>query len=196
MNNTGTLLSYSNQRRNSVVSIESVSTNATEGNRPGAGRGLGQLYDAAGVRLERGLGRLAHRLRRRRSQSTSTSSGTSPYTSGSPATSQTSLSSYTTRFTLSTNATLPNLPGAGRFLGNVYDSSGRALEKGLNALATQAGLGPDACMLRIKAEMREEGFIESAQLAAAAHRSPKKLFELVSEKKVTEECKRMLRYAR
>ena len=57
------------------------------------------------------------------------------------------------------------------------------MEKGLNAMATQAGLGPDACMLRIKEEMREQGYIEKAQLAAAAHRSPKKLFELVFEKK-------------
>ena len=198
------------RQHDNLGSTESISTNATISDKVGAGRGLSRLYDAAGSRFERRVNRVVAKLKRRGGRSSisddsSSSLGSStstldanPTTPGLPhSTSETSLVSYTTGFTLSTNATLPGLVGAGRLIGKIYDASGQVLETRVNALATQAGFGPDACLGRIKGLMREASHTDSAQLAAAAKRSPKKLMELMLEKqKVTAECERLLRYAR
>lgn len=51
--------------------------------------------------------------------------------------------------TYSTNATAPNLPGTGRVLGNLYESSGKRLERALGDIARKAGFGPEAVYEKI-----------------------------------------------
>ena len=100
-------------------------------------------------------------------------------------------------YTLSTNATQSDLAGPGRLLGKLYGVGGRALESPLSVAAQRVGLGPDACMRRIREELSDDRLLPSAQLAAKAHRDAKAILDLMATKgRLMKECRRMLSYAK
>lgn len=181
----------------SLSSLDSQSTNATLPDLPGAGRTIGLFYDRAGQALEARLNSLAARIRRgdsehqvpqsialRRRTSISTTFSLDPRWTEST-------------YSLSTNATAPNLPGAGRLLGKLYDAGGRSLESRLNRVATKAGFGPDACLQRIRSMMSDDRFKHSTRLALAAHRNPKNLLDLLEKKeRLIRECNELIGYAK
>lgn len=117
-------------------SHSSISTYMTAPNLPGPGRTLGLFYDFAGRILVSSLNRFAQKLR---SRSTTVPSGVVAIGSV----------HSDSRSSISTNATAPNLPGAGRMVGLFYDAAGRVLEMNLNKFARRIGLGPQAVATRI-----------------------------------------------
>jgi hypothetical protein len=62
--------------------------------------------------------------------------------------------------TVSTNATMSDLPGPGRAIGSLYSRGGRALERMLSNIAHNWGFGPHAAYLRMM------GIVENACLDA------------------------------
>ena len=59
------------------------------------------------------------------------------------------LSDSSSTSSVSTNFTLPNLPGPGRALGNLYTRAGRILERSIALLAHKMGYGPYAVSSRV-----------------------------------------------
>ena len=79
----------------------------------------------------------------------------------------------------STNATVDNLPGPGRLLGNLYSSAGRRLEDGLGRVASRMGYGPNAMSMKIQ-ELLED----------------KSLRSFTRRKKLKKKCKDLAQYVK
>ena len=162
----------------------SVSTNYTASNLPGPGRTLGRFYDHAGRILEAQLNKVvAKRFRR----SPGIQYGNNQNTAG-PST----YGDATIR-TWSTNFTAPNLPGAGRTLGILYDYAGNILEvRAGRFIASHARVGPDAFMEKIRLQVDE-----IRRNLDEDDRCDGKAWDIVSRKRsFIKKCKRLLKYAR
>ncbi|THH07967.1 hypothetical protein EW145_g3035 [Phellinidium pouzarii] len=200
------------------MSAESISTNATVGNLPGPGYILGRIYNPRlRVRLERPFdssfchdtistdGSEVSTIKSISSVSTDATADNLPgpgrivgniYGSlgvhierrfNSSVRHETVLAEVSEKLTMesiSTNATADNLPGPGRILGNIYGFLGVRLERQLGRLADKMGYGPRATAIRIQ---RRRGIINSASFSAYRIK--------VENKKLEEDCKRMLKYA-
>ncbi|KAI5115039.1 hypothetical protein M0805_000678, partial [Coniferiporia weirii] len=103
-------------------STPSLSSNATADNLPGPGRTIGLLYSYAG--------RIIERLVNTRSPA----DGVAPF--------QEMQEMPNDNSSTSSNATAPDLPGAGRTIGLFYTFAGNIIEHSLNKLAKRWGAGP------------------------------------------------------
>ncbi|KAI5115038.1 hypothetical protein M0805_006707 [Coniferiporia weirii] len=103
-------------------STPSLSINATADNLPGPDRTIGLLYSYAG--------RIVERLVNTRSPA----DGVAPF--------QEMQETPNDNSSISSNATAPDLPGAGRTIGLFYNFAGKIIEHNLNKLATRWGAGP------------------------------------------------------
>lgn len=117
--------------------IDSDSTNATNSDRPGPGRVIGNVYSRLGQRLEGFLDGIAVR----------NGAGPSPVTGR--------ISSDLQVDSDSTNATDSDRPGLGRVVGNVYSRLGHQLEGFLNGVAVRNGVGPSPVIRRIVNRVEE-----------------------------------------
>ncbi len=115
-----------------TLTTTSISTTATAPNLPGPGRNLGLLLGRLGDGLERFVNNRAEKL-----ASTSASGGR---TLGPGL----QLVRFNSHVSVDTNATAPNLPGAGRTVGNLLMTLGKGLERLMIRRAQQIGLGPEA----------------------------------------------------
>ncbi len=101
------------------------------------------------------------------------------------------LSRTNTSSSVSTNATAPNLPGAGRTVGLLLDRLGAHVEKCMNLWADRRGLGPNAVAQEIRRLRRhDETSIVERHAGSVAQLSKR------DEKTVRKLCKRLLKYAR
>ncbi|KLO07297.1 hypothetical protein SCHPADRAFT_1001765, partial [Schizopora paradoxa] len=116
----------------SILTDSSLSSTATAPNLPGPGRNIGLLFDRLGNGLERFASKRAERF-----------AGTSARPS--------QLVRVDSRESIDTNATAPNLPGAGRTVGNVLAALGKGLEQLMTRRALQVGLGPETVARDIRA---------------------------------------------
>ncbi|KLO13893.1 hypothetical protein SCHPADRAFT_940000 [Schizopora paradoxa] len=150
-------------RIDTTDTCSSISTTATAPNLPGPGRNVGLIFDFLGASLERFMIRRASmRLRLRAEAVVSTSS-------------------------VSTTATAPNLSGAGRTVGLLFDFLGITLERFMNRqAATRLRLGPDAVVQDIRALRRLWPYSESF---VDAH--PPTLDE---QRRLAKLCKKLLKY--
>lgn len=165
-------------------SNSSISTTATAPNLPGAGRTVGLAIDRLGTRFESFLNTRAPRLGRR-PKTTPQNTRRSGQGREIPITRHDSISS------VSTDATAPNLPGAGRTVGLLMDFLGSHLELFLNLRARHLGLGPEAIAQEIRRLRRhhetsilQRHEVSTVQLTRVEAQTLKKL------------CKRLLKYAR
>lgn len=119
-----------------TLTSSSLSTTATAPNLPGPGRNLGLLLGRLGGGLERFVNKRAERF------GTTTRADTSHGLQ---------LVRVESRVSADTNATAPNLPGAGRTVGNLLSTLGKGLERLMTRRSLQIGLGPDAVARDIRA---------------------------------------------
>ncbi|KAH8116577.1 hypothetical protein DFH11DRAFT_1219467 [Phellopilus nigrolimitatus] len=89
-------------------------------------------------------------------------------------------------YSVSTNATDDNLPGAGRTLGLLYSFAGQHLEMQLGRLAERLGRGPRATALRIQ---KNSGIVTSTSVL-----SPPLSMVKFRTKKIEKDCKLLLKY--
>lgn len=174
-------------------SASSISTNATEDNRPGPGRTLGLLYDYLGSRIEGPINRFTTSRRaapraviaRTRSRAESSDSSAS---------------------SIATDATDDNLPGPGRVLGHLFNHFGRKLEGLISRYAIKRGLGPDAAYdrieLRIKAdaerirhEHRQISDYSEEKVALYEFRMRRLVRRLLEQQEMVRDCRRLIKYA-
>lgn len=178
-------------------STPSVSTNATEDNRPGPGRTLGLLYKHFGRRIEGPINRFAASRR-------PAARATIGRTRSSTELSDSSSSS------VSTNATADDNIGPGRVLGLLFDHLGRKLEALINRTAIEGGLGPDAAHDRIQqriktedellwqewSQHKERGGIEGSPMHDHYRGRRRRLVQCLLEKRETvKDCHRPIEYA-
>lgn len=100
---------------------------------------------------------------------------------------------------ISTNATEPNLPGAGRTLGLLFDSLGRALEQKGSGIAEKWGFGPRAVAVRIqKIRPRPISYycFDHQQYCLKGHcvTYPRNV-SAAEKKKLKKDCRRLVKYA-
>lgn len=110
-----------------LKTVYSWSTNATEDDRPGLGRNLGNFYNYLGRQLVNTLPRKAVKVL----------AGSDHRT----------FKSYSSD---STNITADDVVGAGRVLGNVYALLGNRLEGRLGAGSERLGYGPRASAIKVQ----------------------------------------------
>ncbi len=159
-----------------IDSGSSVDSDATAPNLPGPGRTVGILYDHLGGRLESVLNRRAAQLGLR--------------SHGGQANTYLKLDPVYTNSSVDTNATAPNLPGAGRTVGLLLDFLGGRLESILNIGAAQVGLNPDGVIRAIRAICRHED-----RSLAKRHKYPV-LLSKSELKHLKRLCKRLIEYSR
>ena len=153
--------------------VDTTTTDATEDNRPGPGRGLDKLFQRGGQRLERLLSKVI-----RPSQ-------------------QTSLVKLQRTDTVSTNATEDNRVGLGRGLDNLFQAGGRKLERLLGATADRMGYGPAATEKRIVVVMyrlRESGYFVERKSRAEEWRRYTMNDKQRMDKEIVLRCKRLMKY--
>ncbi len=92
---------------------------------------------------------------------------------------------------IASDATAPNLPGAGRTLGLFLDGAGALLENLLNKIATELGLGPAGVAKEIRHLRRHNETPFQSRLESAFASRPKS--EVRSLRKL---CRKLLAYAR
>ncbi|KAH8119009.1 hypothetical protein DFH11DRAFT_1539902 [Phellopilus nigrolimitatus] len=174
--------------REPAESRTSLSTNATAPNLPGAGRTVGIVYDRLGRVVVTHLNRLAGRLRAIRTNNR-------PAFQVAPATVLPNNSEEAASISsISTTATAPNLPGAGRTLGLAYDLVGGIIESRLNSLASKFGYGPIEASRRI---FERADRIRTERYKDGLH--DYRLVEFVrssDEAKFRRDCRRLLKYSR
>lgn len=195
-------MSYLPDNDDDVVSID-TSTNATMSDLPGPGRILGNVYIRLGAPLERAYDRFAKRHttncvdyntntialsveeRHRHPSGRATNSG--PYSSYPPFSHDSDYISI-----ISSNATMSNLPGPGRVLGNMYSRLGAPLTHTFNRLAEWRRLGPRMVAVRIVNRHNQE-----KDLKRRSYRNwksaPKYTKKEVSEQK--KDIKKLIRYS-
>lgn len=97
---------------------------------------------------------------------------------------------------LSTNATAPNLVGAGRTLGLLIDKAGGWLQRRMNLRATRRGYGPqetaDAVTKIVEGTMEERELPWYCDKVICVRRSLTDAEKKAAEKK----CKRLVKYTR
>ncbi|KLO08842.1 hypothetical protein SCHPADRAFT_1000667 [Schizopora paradoxa] len=93
--------------------------------------------------------------------------------------------------TISSNATASNLPGAGRVVGNVFETLGRRLESIINRVATDRGLGPLAVAQDIRKLRRhdETTFVQR-------YTAPSRQLSKQEAKALKKRCEKLLKYAK
>lgn len=122
----------------------SVSTNATAPNLPGPGRNVRRLTEYLGTRLEQSVAsRFGHR-------------GSPNFAAAPNQGSTVPLGRVETNSSVSTTATAPNLPGAGRTVGLLLDGLGAHMDKFVNEMGRRQGLGPQAVAREIRRLLRHE----------------------------------------
>ncbi|KLO05751.1 hypothetical protein SCHPADRAFT_946646 [Schizopora paradoxa] len=129
-----------------IDSCSSIASDATAPNLPGAGRLLGLLLYASGERLEVFLNKRSSR-RRSRQETAAKKHPTKHFESLSRADTHTSVAS---------DATAPNLPGAGRTLGLFLFALGARIEARMNRHAARLQLGPEAVAQKIRIHRRHD----------------------------------------
>ncbi len=150
----------------SLESCSTISSTATEPNRPGPGRTLGLLFDNVGQSIENQYSR-ARRGARRGSMTIPSGDplASVPFEFVNPAERRVYEASVST---LSTTATASNLPGAGRTLGLLYDSVGTRVGIRISRLAVRNGYGPKETFAQIQGELQtaedEEGRLVNTPL--------------------------------
>ena len=93
--------------------------------------------------------------------------------------------------TVSTTATAPNLPGAGRTVGLALEWFGGRVEEIANSVATRRGLGPDAVARDIHLLCRHDLTSFSYR-----HHSPMRVLSTAEHKTLKKLCRKLLNYAR
>lgn len=169
-----------------LQSESSISSTATAPNLPGAGRTVGLALDGLGTRFESFLNARASRFgfRTKSPQNARHVRRSSQHRS-------THLARHDSIPSVSSDATAPNLPGAGRTVGLLMDYLGSHLELFLNLRAGDFGLGPEAIAQEIRhlrrhheTSISERHGTSTVGLNRREARTLKKL------------CKRLLKYAR
>lgn len=132
----------------------SIDSDATAPNLPGPGRIVGNIYDHLGGRLETVLNRQAARFGRRRGRAREAAQDAvqvrlrSHTNTDHPGLDRNDSTSSVR--SVDTNATAPNLPGAGRTVGLFLDFIGGKLETAMSVGAVQLRLDPDNVMRAIR----------------------------------------------
>ena len=101
--------------------------------------------------------------------------------------------SLVSQSSISTTATAPNLVGAGRTVGLVYDKAGSWLQRRINWWATRRGYGPHETAKAIRL------ILDGAEEEIEYHWTTLRLYRPLAddEKKAAEKkCKVLLKYAR
>ncbi|KLO06125.1 hypothetical protein SCHPADRAFT_699894 [Schizopora paradoxa] len=171
----------------SSYSESSISSTATAPNLPGAGRTVGQALDRLGTRFESLLNSRASQFGFQKKSS----SQNARFAQRSRQHHETFLARQDSISSVSTNATAPNLPGAGRTVGLLMDFLGLHLEFFMNMRAQRFGLGPEAIAQEIRllrkhhdTSILERHEMSTVELNRSEARTLKKL------------CKKLLKYAR
>ncbi|KLO15350.1 hypothetical protein SCHPADRAFT_270515 [Schizopora paradoxa] len=159
--------------------ISTVSTNATAPNLPGPGRNVGRLTAYLGTRLEQSM---TLRFGRRSSLNPEVISSQD---------STIQLGRIESNASVSTTATAPNLPGAGRTVGLLLDNLGAHMESFVNELALRQGIGPQAVAREIRRLLGHERTTIFQRHAEASLQLNEK-----EERALKKRCKRLLKYAR
>jgi hypothetical protein len=159
-----------------IYRTDTTSTNDTEDDRPGPGRGLDRLFQLGGRRLER----LVQNMTRRPIQ-------------------HSSLVRLQRIDTTSTNATEDDRPGPGRGLDKLYQASGRKLERLLGVAAERMGFGPAATersIVNVMYRLRESGHYVERRFKSEVWKPYTSKDKHKMDKKVMRRCKSLLKYLR
>lgn len=154
----------------------SVTSTLTEKNRAGAGRGIGQIYDALGERLERHANNYGRKrgwkgdwVRYRVANASE----------------------------ISRNAMAPNLVGPGRALDNLFTYAGRKLEERMNSMVEKMGFGPDAAHWKISEQIARNGASVTSGDSFKTSGGQCAFFSIqmmMKQSEFIDDCRRMLRY--
>lgn len=175
---------YAHPALSRIDSCSSIASDATAPNLPGAGRLLGLFLDASGDRLEAFMNRRAARLR---SRSKKAANGQTNDINDSPEL----LPRSDTHFSIASDATAPNLPGAGRTLGLLLYAIGARIEALMNRRAVQLQLGPKAVAQKIRSHRRHEELSIPERYTSSAGFASKR------ERRVLRKlCKKLVNYSR
>ncbi|KLO08600.1 hypothetical protein SCHPADRAFT_893753 [Schizopora paradoxa] len=168
----------------------SISSNATAPDLAGPGRTIGLVLDWLGDGLETFANKQAAKFNASPEEIMNEVHHTQLSTLALESTPQDQHVAPSSSNGISTNATAPNLPGAGRTVGILLDWLGKGLESFMNKRAIQLNLGPEAVardILRIRGEGEKFVFIRYAVPNAYLTKS--------LERKLKKLCKSLLKYA-
>ena len=125
---------YTAQRQHAAIPLSpshvSLSSTATASDLPGPGRALGSFYSRAGRILERAFDKSSKPPRTSNQQPSPSLRAPS-------------------QISISSTATMSDLPGPGRALDALYSRAGRILERFINVNAHRCGFGPYATTIRL-----------------------------------------------
>ena len=169
----------------SDTSTLSTSTDGIESDLPGPGRALDRFYHESGRQLDRLVGYVIAKRRRRANFSQSNPKDTEGNESA----------SLSMKDTLSSTATTSDRPGPGRALDKVYQGTGRELERILGNIADRAGFGPVAVKRSIDTAIESN---YNALLEVRGVDLSSQEYEWIklpgTEGHVLKACKKLLRY--
>ncbi len=162
---------YDHPALSRIETHSSTASDATAPNLTGAGRTVGILLYALGARFETFLNERAARL-----------GGQSDHIA---------LTRVDTRSTVATNATAPNLTGAGRVLGLLLYALGARFETFLSRRAIRLRLDPEGVAQKIRRLRRhdEVSFLQR-------HTSPNEPISEREKKSLRKLCKKLLKYSK
>ncbi|KLO18446.1 hypothetical protein SCHPADRAFT_886159 [Schizopora paradoxa] len=173
-----------------IDSSSSIDSNATAPNLPGPGRNVGNLYDGLGGKLESVMNNYAARFRRSSSRTTQDDLQVAHLDRVDAVHPEIAGDLFDSASSIDTDATAPNLPGAGRTVGLFLDFVGERLETAMSAMAIQLRLDPENVVRAIRQICQHDD-----RPLFRRHKTPPELSkaELKSLKKL---CKKLIEFTR